>query len=326
MNLLEFDNVYRKQDYKYLVGLDEAGRGPLAGPVVSCAVILPENVEIEGVNDSKKLSEKKRLKLYDEINEIALGIGIGIVHEREIEKLNILGATVLSMKQAIGKLQIKPEILLIDGPHIQIPHYKYENIINGDALSLSIASASIIAKVTRDRIMIQYDKIFPEYGFANHKGYGTKKHLDSIRKNKATPIHRKNFKPVSEHLPTIGHYKQTRKIGELGEKFAASSLVKLGCEILDLNFNVPKVGELDIVHRENGEIVISEVKTLFAGNPTTEPLDKIDMKKWKRIMKASQVYIEEKEIVENVRFDVISVRFSAGKPKITRIRNGLSIE
>jgi len=326
MNLHEFDEKYRKLGDNLIAGIDEAGRGPLAGPVVASAIILPKDIELEEVKDSKKLTKKKRDLLFVEIQKKAIAIGVGIVHEREIEKLNILGATTSAMKKAIGHLSIKPDILLIDGPHIKIPHIKYENIINGDSLSLSIASASIIAKVTRDKIMTQYDKVFPEYGFANHKGYGTKKHLEAIKEHKATHIHRKSFKPISEHLPDFKHYNQTSKIGQLGERLAASGLVKLGFEILEMNFNVPKIGELDIVHRENGELVISEVKTLFYGYKDTEPADKIDENKWERIMKASQYYIEEKGIEENVRFDVISVRISGSKPKITRIKNGLSIE
>ena len=193
MNLNEFDEKYRKLGYNIIAGLDEAGRGSLVGPVVASAVILPENIELDEVNDSKKLSEKKRIKLFDEIQEKALAIGVGIVHEREIEKLNILGATISAMKKAVGQLKIKPEILLIDGPHIHIPHFKFENIINGDAQSLSIASASIIAKVTRDRIMQQYDKVFPEYGFSSHKGYGTKKHMDGIKEHGISQWHRKTF-------------------------------------------------------------------------------------------------------------------------------------
>ena len=185
---------YKYSDYKYICGIDEAGRGPLAGPVVAAAVILPKDTEILNLNDSKKLSEKKRNLLYDEIISKAISFGVGIAGVEDIEKLNILGATYKAMREAISKLSAVPDILLNDAVIIpELEQIKQVGIIKGDAKSISIAAASIIAKVTRDRLMIDYDKEFPKYGFAKHKGYGTKAHIEAIRENGMCKIHRKGF-------------------------------------------------------------------------------------------------------------------------------------
>ncbi|SVD07001.1 uncharacterized protein METZ01_LOCUS359855, partial [marine metagenome] len=159
--MLEYEHKHWSSGKEYLAGIDEAGRGPLAGPVVSAAVILPQDIELPGVNDSKKISEKKREVLYGDIQERALSVGIGCADVAEIDEKNILQATYQSMRQAVGKLSINPEILLVDGKKADIKHFQQENIIDGDAKSLSIAAASIIAKVTRDRMMRQFDIVFP---------------------------------------------------------------------------------------------------------------------------------------------------------------------
>lgn len=192
-NMLEIENNLYNQGYKYICGVDEAGRGPLCGPVVAAAVILPKDICIEGVNDSKKLSEKKREKLYDDIMTRALAVGVGISDVDVIEKVNILNATKLAMIQAINNLQITPDYVIVDGNQkidITIP---LDTVIKGDAKSESIACASIIAKVTRDRMLLKYDKAYPEYGFSKHKGYGTKLHIEAIKKYGITPIHRPSF-------------------------------------------------------------------------------------------------------------------------------------
>lgn len=192
-NMLEIENNLYNQGYKYICGVDEAGRGPLCGPVVAAAVILPKDICIEGVNDSKKLSEKKREKLYDDIMARALAVGVGMSDVDVIEKVNILNATKLAMIQAINDLQITPDYIIVDGNQkidITIP---LDTVIKGDAKSESIACASIIAKVTRDRMLIEYDKAYPEYGFSKHKGYGTKLHIEAIKKYGITPIHRPSF-------------------------------------------------------------------------------------------------------------------------------------
>ena len=187
----EYEEKYNQ--FEYIAGIDEVGRGPLAGPVVTCAVILPKGEKILYVNDSKKLSEKKREELYDIIMERALAVSIGIKGPDVIDDINILQATYKAMQDSINNLKIKPDILLNDAvtiPEITIPQVP---IIKGDAKSITIASASIIAKVTRDRMMIEYDKLFPEYDFAGNKGYGSEKHIAALKKYGPCPIHRNSF-------------------------------------------------------------------------------------------------------------------------------------
>ncbi len=178
---------------QYICGIDEVGRGPLAGPVVACGVILPKDVEILYINDSKKLSEKKREALYDEIMEKAVAVGIGIESEKVIDEINILQATYKAMRTAINNLSVKPDILLNDAVTIPEVSIRQVPIIKGDAKSISIAAASIVAKVTRDRIMIEYDNVYPGYGFASNKGYGSKEHIEALKKLGKTPIHRNSF-------------------------------------------------------------------------------------------------------------------------------------
>lgn len=180
-------------DCRYICGIDEAGRGPLAGPVVAGAVILPADCEILYLNDSKKLSAARREALYDEIMEKALAVGVGMASPARIDEINILQATYEAMREAVSKLQVQPNILLNDAvtiPDVNIPQVP---IVKGDAKSVSIAAASIIAKVTRDRLMVQYDEILPGYGFAKHKGYGSQEHIAAIRQMGASPIHRQSF-------------------------------------------------------------------------------------------------------------------------------------
>ena len=186
--------VYEKQyaSFGLVCGIDEVGRGPLAGPVVAGAVILPSDCEILYINDSKKLSEKKREELYPVIMEQAISVGIGMVSPQRIDAINILQATYEAMREAIHNLSIKPDILLNDAVTIPEVDIRQVPIVKGDAKSISIGAASIIAKVTRDRIMVEYDALFPEYGFASHKGYGTA-HISALKAHGPTSIHRRSF-------------------------------------------------------------------------------------------------------------------------------------
>lgn len=179
--------------FTYICGIDEVGRGPLAGPVVAGAVILPKDCDILYLNDSKQLSEKKREELYDIIMEKAISVGLGYVSPERIDDINILQATYEAMREAISKLSPQPDLLLNDAVTIPQITIRQVPIIKGDAKSISIAAASIVAKVTRDRLMVDYDSVFPEYGFASNKGYGAAVHLDALRKYGPTPIHRKSF-------------------------------------------------------------------------------------------------------------------------------------
>lgn len=196
----ELERLEKMKEYEYtyaaceaICGIDEAGRGPLAGPVAAAAVILPKDCRILFLNDSKKLSEKKREELFLEIKEKAVSFGVGLVGPERIDEINILQATYEAMRSAIGQLAVKPDLLLNDA--VTIPDVEIDQvpIIKGDAKSISIAAASVLAKVTRDHMMAEYDKLFPEYGFAKHKGYGTAVHIAAIREHGPCPIHRRSF-------------------------------------------------------------------------------------------------------------------------------------
>jgi len=193
MSLFEFDKEFKKEGYNIICGVDEAGRGPLAGPVYACAIIMKEDFIIPEVNDSKKLTEKKREALYDIILENALDWSVASVSEKEIDEINILNATMKAMDMAILGLKVVPDLALIDGNQNRGIKQNNKTIIKGDSKSYNIAAASIIAKVTRDRFIIKMDELYPQYGFKKHKGYGTKEHIENIRKYGSCEIHRRTF-------------------------------------------------------------------------------------------------------------------------------------
>lgn len=189
----EYEKIKKAEGFLNIAGVDEAGRGPLAGAVFAACVILPENCVIEGINDSKKLSEKKREKLFDEIRQKAICYSIASVDEKTIDEINILNATHLAMNLAVEKMSIKPDYVLIDGNSIKNMTTPHETVVKGDAKSISIAAASILAKVARDTYICELAKQYPEYLFEKHKGYGTKIHTEAIKKYGPCPIHRKTF-------------------------------------------------------------------------------------------------------------------------------------
>lgn len=193
MNWLEFEQQAAAKGYSAICGVDEAGRGPLAGPVCAAAVILPENTVIDGVNDSKKLSEKKREALFDVICETARSYSIAYASVEEIEEFNILNATMLAMKRAVEGLDVKADYAMIDGNRTPDLEIESEFIIKGDAKSMSVACASILAKVSRDRLLYEYAKEYPQYGFEKHKGYGTKAHTEALKEYGPCPYHRMSF-------------------------------------------------------------------------------------------------------------------------------------
>lgn len=197
-NLKKYEENLYNEGLKYICGIDEAGRGPLAGPVVVGAVVMPRDSMLEFMNDSKKVTERRRELLYEEIINTSLAYGIGIISQEEIDKINILNATKKGLHEALGqvieKLKQKPDIIIVDAlREINTFGITYESIIKGDATCYSISAASILAKVTRDRIMAEWDKIYPQYGFAAHKGYGTAKHIQAIKEYGPCPLHRKSF-------------------------------------------------------------------------------------------------------------------------------------
>jgi ribonuclease HII len=190
------DEAFRKRGFRMLAGVDEAGRGPLAGPVVAAAVILPQACRIPGVTDSKAVPEEQRIGLWHAIRETAVSVGVGIVNAEEIDRINILRATLQAMETAVSRLRPSPEALLVDGPMgigSSVPQFP---IVKGDARSQSVAAASIVAKVIRDRIMARYHLFYPRYGFIRHKGYATAEHLEALQRHGCSPIHRKTFKGV----------------------------------------------------------------------------------------------------------------------------------
>lgn len=195
-----FENLACRSGFRSVAGIDEAGRGPLAGPVVAAAVILPRGAELPGLTDSKKLSAPKREHLFGLIYDRALAVGVGVVDHDCVDRVNILQATLLAMKEAVGRLAIPPDYLLIDGISPIPLNLPQRTIKKGDSASISIAAASVVAKVTRDRMMLDYDRQFPGYGFAEHKGYGCASHLAAIAGLGPSPIHRKTFRGVKEHV------------------------------------------------------------------------------------------------------------------------------
>ncbi|MBQ7031427.1 MAG: ribonuclease HII [Bacilli bacterium] len=206
VDLLKYEKELYEKGYNYIAGTDEVGRGPLVGPVVAAAVILPKNYELEGLTDSKKLSEKKRNLYYDIIMRDAIAVGVGVISERIIDEINILEASRLAMNTALDNLKVKPDYILSDAMKLD-RNVEVLPIIHGDALSLSISAASVIAKVTRDRMMEDLGKIHPEYEFERHKGYPTKRHIELVKEYGVLEEYRKTFKPICDIL------KESEKIG-----------------------------------------------------------------------------------------------------------------
>ena len=193
VNMWEIENSLYSDGFKVICGVDEAGRGPLAGPICAAAVILPNNLEIPGLTDSKKLTDKKRRELFPVIKEQAIAYGIGLASHEEIDEINILQATYLAMERALAQLSVKPDMVLIDGNRAKDFGLPVRTVVKGDSLSMNIAAASILAKVTRDDLMVELAEKYPEYGFEVHKGYGTKAHYEALRAHGASQIHRKTF-------------------------------------------------------------------------------------------------------------------------------------
>ncbi len=307
-----------------LCGVDEAGRGPLAGDVYAAACILPEDYDLPGLNDSKKLSEKKRDKLFDAIKEQAICYCVSTATVEEIEEIDIRKATMLAMTRAVEGLSIKPDYVLVDGNFI--PDWgdlaNGEYCIGGDAKSASIAAASILAKVSRDRYMMGIHAQYPEYAFNKHKGYGTALHYQRIEKYGVTDIHRKSFlkKRLAEWgtLPPLS-------LGYRGETYASEYLIKKGYEILERNYATKK-GEIDIIARKDNEIVFAEVKSRRTLNPEYLPKEAVTFEKQRRIISAALDYIQKENLDAAFIFDVIEVVGYEGKIYINLIEDAFAPE
>ena len=308
--ILTYERGLWEAGYELVAGIDEVGRGPLAGPVVAAAVILPKECKIEGVNDSKKLSAKKREELYDIILEKAVSYGIGIISNERIDEINILQATYEAMREALSQLKPKADYILADAVTIPMVSTPQRGIVKGDAKSMSIGAASIVAKVYRDRLMEAYDEVYPGYGFASNKGYGAAEHIEGIKKQGITPIHRKTF--VKNFLPQDGE--TTTEKGHRGEALAAKQMEKMGYEILERNFHALK-GEIDIIAKKENTIIFTEVK-YRKNEETGSPAEAVNHWKQQHIIRAAKVYIAQNCLMEegyDFRFDVAEVLTSEGK-------------
>ena len=300
---------------RIIAGVDEVGRGPLAGPVVAAAVILPKDHTIEGLRDSKKISKKRRESLFPLIYEQAIDIGTGEVDVKTIDKINIREATIKAMKMAIDNLSTIPDRALIDGHPLNDQSIPNEGIIGGDDKVDSIKAASIIAKVTRDRIMKEYSIIFPEYGFENHSGYGTKFHIEALEKYRATPIHRRSFKPVKNLMPTFKWLVDHDRISWMGKKLAALHLKKSGMSVIDLDLKGISNNSIDIVAKDNDHLIFVEVNTYYKTQDDLKKDNKVDRLK-KNMLPAMNLYLSDKLAVSNFRIDSISVILSSNNPEI----------
>lgn len=319
MSFKPFEQKLHAKGYQRVAGIDEAGRGPLAGPVAAAAVVLGNDIP-EGLNDSKKISESRREELFEALTNSDCDFGVGFVDQFEIDRINILQATVLAMKRAIGALKHPPEYLLVDGKYLPDFIYPASAITQGDAKCQSIAAASIIAKVSRDRIMKQIHTFFPDYGFAKHKGYGTKQHLDAILRHGPTPIHRLTFGGVREHLPKLRS--QRKALGKWGEDYACLHLWQKGATMVHRNFHASNDAELDIVVMLNGSLRFIEVKTGYTRD-FSNPEEWVDSKKQEKIYQASEYFLYKHKNFQDIpcQFDLAAIEVNNGKTKVRYYEN-----
>ena len=288
-----------------IAGVDEAGRGPLAGPVVAAAVILPKNHSIEGLIDSKKLTAKKREKLYKEITNIC-DYGIGIVSHRTIDKINVLQATFKAMRVAILNLKQKPDNTLIDGYGLPDQVIKNEGVIGGDNLIECISAASIIAKVTRDELMLKIDDIFPEYGFAKHKGYGTKAHMKNLNIYKACPIHRKTFSPVKKNIPKMEWLISKDKLNKLAVQLVSLHYLNKNYTIVHINFNLNEKMPIDIVLKKD-EINVFVKVILLMKNTNRMNIENLTTDEFNNMKYEASKFNQESDSTLESKFELATI-------------------
>lgn len=288
-----------------IAGVDEAGRGPLAGPVVAAAVILPKNHSIEGLIDSKKLTAKKREKLYKEITNIC-DYGIGIVSHRTIDKINVLQATFKAMRVAILNLKQKPDNTLIDGYGLPDQVIRNEGVIGGDNLIECISAASIIAKVTRDELMLKIDDIFPEYGFAKHKGYGTKAHMENLNIYKACPIHRKTFSPVKKNIPKMEWLISKDKLNKLAVQLVSLHYLNKNYTIVHINFNLNEKMPIDIVLKKD-EINVFVKVILLMKNTNRMNIENLTTDELKNMKYEASKFNQESDSTLESKFEIATI-------------------
>lgn len=309
MDLFEYD---KNEGVRPLCGVDEAGRGPLAGEVYAAAVILPEDARIEGLNDSKKLTAKRRDALYSEILRQAVSCHVATATVEEIERLNILNASLLAMRRAIEGLSVQPKLILIDGnQNLRLPIHS-RCVVKGDAVSAGIAAASILAKVERDRYMERLDREYPQYQFAKHKGYGTALHYQMLDRYGPSPVHRASF------LKTYTPGKESTQAlkGRLGEERVCAYLRERGYTVLEQNYH-STWGEIDIVAQKDGILAFAEVKARSDGG-VASGREAVSAAKQKRLIQTALCYLQERKPGLQPRFDVAEVSFAKGKPAAGR--------
>lgn len=303
---LFYENEAYHNGFMLVAGVDEAGRGPLAGPVFAAAVVLHKGQQIAGVDDSKKLSEKKREALYTKICDECLAYAVGMATCHEIDELNIVGATFLAMRRAVMALSPKPDFVLVDGNLLPPLKTSAKAIVKGDSLSASIAAASILAKVERDRYMLRLAKIYPQYSFEKHKGYPTKAHYAAIEEHGIIPEHRLTFLKNFDEKHRTKPKPQNQSVGIKGENFAANYLEKQGCTVLERNFR-SRFGEIDVIAKLGEDtIVFTEVKTR-CGNFVSAPAENVTKTKQQKIIETAKAYLGQNIDKYYVRFDVMEV-------------------
>ena len=304
---------------KIIAGVDEVGRGPLAGPVYAAAVVLPKNHTLIGLEDSKKISKKKRELLFIDIKEQAISIGVGYTDVRVIDNLNIREASLMAMEMALKNLSKKPDYALIDGFPLKSQNIPNEGVIKGDTIHDNIKAASIIAKVIRDNLMSRYNVIFPEYKFLSNNGYGTKEHIEALEKYKATPIHRKTFRRVSENIPTFNWLIKNNKLKSMGNKFA-------GLFILKKDRNIKrKIIKADM---DEGFFIVIENKKHVFTFVYTKYKNIGFLFNQKKALYLKDINDPKRKMIEriineqnNFRFDIINVTLQKVNPIIKHIKN-----
>jgi ribonuclease HII len=309
------------QGYHLIAGIDEAGRGPLAGPVVAGAVVLPGGFSppwLTAVRDSKQLTPRRRDMLFSCIQEAGIAWASGVVAPQEVDSLGIVAATRKAMLLAVQHLPARPGFLLIDALPLPQSGTPFKAIVKGDQLCLSIAAASIVAKVTRDRIMVEEDVRYPGYAFAVHKGYPTRAHLEHLQRLGPCPIHRRSFAPVRALLDgNIARSTHSRKLGELGERAARGYIERMGFTILDTNFRCP-YGEVDIVALKGDSLVFLEVRTRRS-NALGRPEESITPHKERRLIATAETYLQSRaDLPLHWRIDLVAVDVDR-RGRITRI-------
>lgn len=318
VNIFEYDKA---EGVSLLCGVDEAGRGPLAGDLYAAAVILPEGCIIDGLNDSKKLTEKKRDMLYEQIVQCAVSYSVGIATVEEIDSLNVLQATFLAMQRAVSGLDTTPKLVLVDGNQNPRLNIHTRLVVKGDATSACIAAASIIAKVSRDRYMKEIAEKYPEYQFEKHKGYGTELHYAMLDEYGVSEVHRMTF--LKKYLSDTPSPAKAR--GIIGEKTATDYLLQNGYEITEKNFSC-HFGEIDIIARHKDTLIIVEVKARQSKGIATAR-EAVTKSKQEKIIKSTVYYIQKNAINSAVRFDVLEVYFTGTSLKpceVNHIKNAFN--